>query len=137
MKFMNKCQTIERFRIFHIFHLRLSEAGEAWQRPRRGLASEAKRICTKAKRTSLGLEAIYIILVLESQQGSTPNEFGTLLPCQNFKPQLAHSRQASSFRAMEIVVKRKFLKMKQGWTQASKQLEAGLEAGPGGLGYRH
>lgn len=35
---------------------------------------------------------------------------------------------------MEIVVKRKFLKMKQGWRQASKQVEAGLERSRGPYG---
>ena len=47
------------------------------------------------------------------------------------------SRQASKASRLWIVVKRKCLKMKPGWKQASKQLEAGFEAGPGGLGYRN
>ena len=59
MKLMNKCQAIERFRIFHIFHPTLSEAGEAWPTPRRGLASEAKRIGTETKLGSWGLETKY------------------------------------------------------------------------------
>ena len=58
IELMNKCQTIIRFRIFHILHPKLSEASEAWPRPRRGLASEAKRIGTETKRGSRGLETI-------------------------------------------------------------------------------
>ena len=49
----------------------------------------------------------YIILLLESQQGSTPNEFRTLLPCQNFRPQLAQrdglKAGFESFKAMDNV----------------------------------
>ena len=63
-----------------------------------------------------------------------------MLPCQNFRPQLAQrdglKAGFESFKAMDVV-KRKCLKMKPGWKQASKQLEAGFEAGPGGLGYRN
>ena len=44
--------------------------------------------------------------------------------------------QASKASRLWIVVKRKCLKMKPGWKQASKQLETGFKAGPGGLGYR-
>ena len=40
MKLMNKCQTIERFRIFHFLRPRLNEAGEAWPRPRRGVLAQ-------------------------------------------------------------------------------------------------
>ena len=46
MKLITKCQTVERFRIFHILHPRLNEA------------SEAKRIGTETKRGSRGLQTI-------------------------------------------------------------------------------
>ena len=123
---------------YSICHLRLSEAGEAGEAsPRPRLGGKMYWHRNKARLTGT---RNYIILLLESQQGSTPNEFRTLLPCQNFRPQLAQrdglKAGFESFKAW-IVVKRKCLKMKPGWKQASKQLEASFEAGPGGLGYRN
>ena len=57
---------------------------EASPRPRLGGKTYWHR--DKARRTGT---RNYIILLLESQHGSTPNEFGTLPPYQNFRPQLA------------------------------------------------
>ena len=80
MKLMNKCQTSSR-----------TERGrrglaEASPRPRLGRKTYWHR--DKARLTET---RNYIKLLLESQQPSTPNEYGTLLPRQNFKPQLAQS----------------------------------------------
>ena len=81
----------------------------------------------------------YIKLLLQSQQGSTPNEFRTLLPCQNFRPQLAQrdGLQAGfeSFKAMDCGNTK--MCQNEARLEASKRLEAGFEAGPGGLGKRN
>ena len=77
-------------------NLGLREAGQVWPRPRRGLASEAKRTGTETKRSSRGLETVQYLL--ESQQSSTPNEF------PEFRPQLAKGRpqgKFESFKAMD------------------------------------
>ena len=48
-----------------------SRLGEAWPRPGRGHASDAKRIGTRIKRGLRGFERNHIIILLKSQQGWT------------------------------------------------------------------
>ena len=67
------------------------------------------------------------ILLLESQQGSTRNEFRTLLPCQNFRPQLAQRDRLKagfeSFKAMDCG------KTKMSQDEAGSRLQSNSRAG--------
>ena len=105
-------------------------------RPGRGLAEASpRRQNEKAQRQSEAHgDSKLIILLLESQQSSIRNEFRTLLPCQNFRPQLAQRDRLQagfeSFKAMDCgkpKMSQDEARLEAGFSnsrQASKQVQA-------------